>query len=85
MRTTTAYQDYTVSVPVEESSYGSGCTREQAIGIAARLETMLAREFSGIQIRTWRDGTGSGRTTGPDQDVIDEINDWVSRNWTAAL
>ena len=79
------YSDYTVTVSDEPSYYGSECSQEDADEISDKLCEMIERQFPGIQTDLWSDGDGSSKTTGPDDDVCDEINDWISNNWTAAL
>ena len=79
------YSDYTVKVSNEPSYYGSECSQEDADEISDKLCEMIERQFPGIQTDLWSDGDGSSKTTGPDDDVCDEINEWISNNWTAAL
>lgn len=79
------YSDYTVKVSDEPSYYGSECSQEDADEISHKLCEMIERQFPGIQTDFWSDGDGSSKTTGPDDDVLDEINEWISNNWTAAL
>jgi len=45
---------------------------------------MISREFPEIQVEI-TNMYNMGKTTGPDQDTIDEINSWIGDNWTAAL
>jgi flavodoxin len=79
------YSEYTVFVSEEPSYYGSECTQDDADAISEKLCEMIQREFPGIQTDLWTDGDGSSKTTGPDDDTRDEINEWISSNWTAAL
>ena len=74
------YSKYTTAISNEPSYYGIECTQTDADRIAATLTKMIECEFLGINVTT----SGS-KTTGPDSEVIDEINEWISNNWTAAL
>ena len=78
------YKNYTAQIIADPSYYGSECT--QADQIAAQLTAMIALAFPGIAVREWTDTIGgSASTLGPDQSVCDEIDQWISENWTAAL
>ena len=79
------YSDYTVKVSDEPSYYGSECSQDDADAISEKLCEMIERQFPGIQTDLWSDGDGSSKTTGPDEDICEEINEWMSNNWTAAL
>ena len=79
------HSDYTVKVSDEPSYYGSECSQDDADAISEKLCEMIERQFPGIQTDLWSDGDGSSKTTGPDDDICEEINDWISNNWTAAL
>ena len=79
------HSDYTVKVSDEPSYYGSDCTQDDADAISEKLCEMIERQFPGIQTDLWSDGDGSSKTTGPDDAICEEINDWISNNWTAAL
>jgi len=74
------FSRYTVPISDGPSYYGSDCTQADADRIAASLTTLIEGQFPGVKVVT------SGlRISGPDQEVIDEINNWISDNWTAAL
>ena len=80
------YTDYTAQIFNDPSYYGSECTVEDANAIVAKLSDMISRQFPGIEVKTWTETIGgSGSTKGPDQTVCDEIDQWISDNWTAAL
>jgi hypothetical protein len=79
------YSEYTVKISSEPSYYGSECTQEHAERIGERLGNRIRGEFPGIQLEKYVDGRGSSATTGPDDEVIGEINRWIENNWTAAL
>lgn len=79
------HSEYTVFVSDEPSYYGSECSQEDADAISDKLCEMIQRQFPGIQTDLWSDGDGSSKTSGPDDNVCDEINEWISNNWTAAL
>lgn len=74
------YSTYSVAITNEPSYYGTECTQVDADRIAETLAQMIQAEFPGIAVNT--NGT---KTTGPDSAVIDEINEFVSENWTKAL
>ena len=74
------YSKYTAAISNEPSYYGTECTQDDADRSAASLTKMIESEFPGINVTT----SGS-KTTGPDSEVIHDINDWISNNWTAAL
>lgn len=53
--------------------------------LANKRSKMVENEFPGINvIRTEEIGSPTP-TRGPRRDVIDEINDWIENNWTAAI
>ena len=77
---TTDYSSYTVAVSNDPIYYGTECTQADADRIASDLRKMIESEFAGVNV-----STSAGRTTGPEQSVIDEIDAWVAANWTAVL
>jgi len=79
------YSEYTVKISSEPSYYGSECTQQDSDRIVDSLGSLISAEFPGIEIEDYVDGRGSSKTTGPDESVIEEINAWISDNWTAAL
>ena len=79
------YSEYLVRVSDEPSYYGSECSQDDADEISEKLCEMIERQFPGIQTDLWSDGDGSSKTTGPDDNICEEINEWISNNWTAAL
>ena len=79
------YSEYLVRVSDEPSYYGSECSQDDADAISEKLCEMIERQFPGIQTDLWSDGDGSSKTTGPDDNICEEINEWMSNNWTAAL
>ena len=79
------YSEYSIMVIDEPSYYGSECSQEDADAISEKLCEMIESHFPGIQTDVWSDGDKSCATTGPNDDVCEEINDWISNNWTAAL
>ncbi len=86
MKTTTSdFSEYTVKNSTDPSFYGTDCTQEDADLIAEAISDLIRNEFPGINVGEWSDGNVSSKTTGPDEAVIDEINDWIANNWTAAL
>ncbi len=81
----TDYSEYTVKNSTEPSFYGSGCTQEDANRIAEAISNLISSQFPNINVEEWSDGNESSKTTGPDESVIEEIDDWIANNWTAAL
>ena len=79
------YSEYTVQISSEPSYYGSECTQQDADRIVERLGNLIRTQFPGIQTEKYVDGQGSSKTTGPDESVVEEINLWIEKNWTAAL
>jgi len=77
------YENYTVTFCSDCSTYGD-ITDDRTNEINDRLSAMIVAEFPGIQIEISHLYNG-GKTTGPDQDTIDEINSWISENWTAVF
>lgn len=74
------FSEYTVSVTTEPSYYGSNCTQSDADRIAGSLTSLIEGQFPGVNVVR-----SEGKTTGPDSGTVDDINDWISNNWTAAL
>ena len=76
------YSEYSVKISSDPSYYGSDCTQQDADRIAASLADLIRSEFPGIDIV---ENDLNSKTTGPDETVIEEINTWIEKNWTAAL
>ena len=74
-----------VQIPTEPSYYGSDCTQEDADSIAESLSSLIRNQFPGIATEIHVDGRGSGKTTGPNEAVVERINLWIETNWTTAL
>ena len=79
-QTHTTFSSYSVGISNDPQYYGSTCTQIDADRICSSLTKMIEGEFPGVNV-----STSGSRTTGPDSDVIEEINAWVQENWTAAL
>lgn len=79
------FEDYTTFVSIDPEFYGSETTEERVQEIYARLAGMIQDKFPGICVLPFRDGIDSGRTDGPDDVVVNEINEWISTFWTNAL
>jgi hypothetical protein len=77
------YEEYKITLSSDPSVYGD-ISPERTEEINDRLSSMIKAEFPGIQIEI-SNLDCCGKTTGPDQNVLDEINSWISENWTAAL
>jgi hypothetical protein len=76
------YSEYSVKISSDPSYYGNKCTQQDADRIAASLADLIRSEFPGIDIV---ENDLNSKTTGPDETVIEEINTWIEKNWTAAL
>ena len=82
----TPYSEYTAQIFNDPSYYGSECTVEDANAITTKLSEMITRRFPGIEVKTWTDTIGGRASTkAPDQEVCDEVDQWISDTWTAAL
>lgn len=79
------YKDYVLPISTDCSYYGSNCTQDDADRIAARIGEIAAKQFPGIQIRNHALLGGSGKVSGPNDGVCEEIRQWVEENWQAAL
>ena len=79
------YSEYTIFVSEEASYYGSECTAADAEDIAMKICAQAEREFPNLVTELWSEGDGSCSTTGPNDDVCEEITRWMQDNWTAAL
>jgi hypothetical protein len=79
------YADYTVMISTDPSYYGSDCTNHRAMQIVYSLGKLIRGEFPRVNIEDYSDGMSSSFTTGPDDQVVDEIDQWIETNWTAAL
>ena len=82
--TMSEYSEYTVRVSTDASYYGSDCTQADANRIADDIAKLVASQFPGVTIIKESEIGGRG-VSGPDQEIVDEIADWISSNWTAAL
>jgi hypothetical protein len=82
------YSDYSVKISNEPSYYGSTCTQQDADRICGALRTLIMGEFPGIQVDIYNESVineRSSSTFGSDQEVVEQINEWIENNWTAAL
>ena len=78
------FNEYTIVLSSDPSVYGHGVTQARVAEINEILAGMIKREFDAINIE-FSHLDGCGKITGPDQEIIDEINNWVAENWQAAL
>jgi hypothetical protein len=76
------YENYKITLNSNPSSYDVSQNRTNEINRI--LSSMILDEFPGIEIEI-TPIYNMGKTTGPEQNTIDEINNWISENWTAAL
>jgi hypothetical protein len=79
------YSEYEVRVSNDPSYYGSECDADDGDRIANAICELIEAEFPGIQTELWMDCSSSSSTTGPNQDTVDSIDEWIELNWTAAL
>jgi hypothetical protein len=79
------YSEYEVRVSNDPSYYGSECTPDDGDRIANAICELIEEQFPGIQTELWMDCSSSSSTTGPNQDTVDSIDEWIEGNWTAAL
>jgi hypothetical protein len=80
-----SFEGYSVAISDERAYYGADCSDKDATRISQDLTELIVREFPGIDCRIWRDTTGSSGVTGPDDDVCEQIREWVENNWTSVL
>lgn len=79
------FSKYTVKISNEPSYYGSECSDEDGQSIAESIAELVKNEFPGIETEIAGEFGESSNTTGLDESVIFEINQWIAENWTAAL
>ena len=79
------YSEYEVRVSNDPSYYGSECDADDGDRIANAICELIEAEFPGIQTELWMECHCSSSTTGPNQDTVDSIDEWIEINWTAAL
>jgi len=77
------YTEYTIQLSTDPSYYGDTCSIDDAERIVAQLSELIRNEFPGIEIEVASEI--GGKTTGPDEDICQDIHSWISDNWTAAL
>jgi hypothetical protein len=78
----------TVQMPTEPSYWGSTATDADVARAIGNLEEMVRREFSDapFEIRFERLAEPVGRGIhGDDQEAVEEIFEFISAYWTAAL
>ncbi len=79
------YDGYTARVSNSPSYYGVVSLTEADV-IAKNIAMMIKEEFPSIEVEiVTGDGVGVCKTTGPDEETIEEIDRWIQENWTAAL
>lgn len=78
------YSEYTVRVSTDPSYYGSACDQADATRISDSIAKLVEGQFPGVTIIKESEIGGRG-VSGPDQDTVDEIAEWVASNWTSAL
>ena len=81
---TTDFSEYTVRISNDPSYYGPDCSDADAERITGQIADLIRGEFPGITVEGFNE-IGSSATTGPDSNVINDINQWIRENWTSAL
>lgn len=79
-------QTVRIQLPTEPLYWGTA-TETDVERILVNLEGMIRSEFGDrfdLQIERSNTPTGSG-IQAEDQEVVEEINDWIAENWTKAL
>jgi len=79
------YSEYEVRVSNDPSYYGSECTPDDGDRIANSICELIEAQFPGIQTELWMECHCSSSTTGPNEDTVNDIDEWIELNWTAAL
>ena len=79
------YSEYEVRVSNDPSYYGTECDADDGDRIANAICELIEEQFPGIQTELWMECHCSSSTTGPNQDTVDSIDEWIELNWTAAL
>jgi hypothetical protein len=79
------YSEYEVRVSNDPSYYGTECTPDDGDRIANAICELIENQFPGIQTELWMECHCSSSTTGPNEDTVQSIDEWIELNWTAAL
>ena len=79
------YSEYEVRVSNDPSYYGSECDADDGDRIANAICELIEEQFPGIQTELWMECHCSSATTGPNEDTVNSIDEWIELNWTAAL
>jgi len=79
------FSEYEVRVSNDPSYYGSECDADDGDRIANAICELIEAEFPGIQTELWMECHCSSATTGPNEDTVNDIDEWIELNWTAAL
>jgi len=79
------FSEYEVRVSNDPSYYGSECTPDDGDRIANAICELIEEQFPGIQTELWMECHCSSATTGPNEDTVNSIDEWIECNWTAAL
>ena len=84
---TRSFTGYKAIVAMDGESYGDEISDADAEGIASRLAKMVRGRFPGIAIE-YSDLLGCcnrRNVVGPDNEVADQIGQWIHSNWTRAV
>jgi hypothetical protein len=79
------YSEYEVRVSNDPSYYGTECDADDGDRIANAICELIEAQFPGIQTELWMECVSSSATTGPSEDTVNDIDEWIELNWTAAL
>ncbi len=77
------YSDYTYTEMPE--NYGDGYSAAEREGIAGRVCSALERQFPGLRTNVSSSMGARTPTRGPDDSVIDDINDAAGRAFATAI
>ena len=77
----TDYRHYLVALTTDPCYYGAEVTEQQSLQIADTLKYMLEQQFPGIRVDKVPTQGGIG---GTNEDVIEEIHQWIEEHWTKA-
>lgn len=79
------YSEYEVRVSNDPSYYGTECDADDGDRIANSICELIEAQFPGIRTELWMECVSSSSTTGPNEDTVNDIDEWIELNWTAAL
>ena len=77
------YSEFTIYIPSGGCYYGH-CENSEAIDIAYKLADIVQAEYDGINTIVY-EGASRVLRNGGEDDVCDEISEWVEENWLRAV